>query len=49
MNDQRYIIYDSEELYEIMRITEVELIHLLLLKEEGDLLEQFLFRDKQCE
>jgi hypothetical protein len=49
MDDKRYIIYDIENCYEITRINETELIYLLLLREDNNLLERFLFRDRQRE
>jgi hypothetical protein len=49
MDDKRYIIYDFIEEYEITKISECELLYLLLLREDNKILEKILFRDKQRE
>lgn len=49
MDDKRYIVFDFLEGYEVDRISECELLYLLLLRKDDKLLEKIMFRDKQDE
>jgi hypothetical protein len=49
MDDKRYIVYDFIDGYEVTRLSETEIIYLLLLRNDDKLLEKILFRDKQGE
>lgn len=46
-DNKRFLILDIDGLYEVARISEQELITILLLREDEKLIEKIVFRDRQ--